>query len=133
MTEDEVDRLLEECKGIKHLHRILTCAINTGLRKSDILNLKWDQIRNGFIYPDRTTETKKRREIPINDDLAAVLKEIRREQGLTSRYVFTYAKRNISRVDRAFKGALRRAGIENFRFKKCHKSQIRPFSIRPSY
>jgi integrase len=116
LTEDEIDMLLDECKSQKHLHRIVTCAINTGLRKGDILGLKWDQIRNGFIYPEKVTSTKKRREIPINDDLAEVFKEIRKQQGLTSKYVFTYNSRTIQRVDRAFKGALRRAGIEDFRF-----------------
>jgi integrase len=47
-----------------------------------------------------------------------VLKEIREEQGLTSKYVFTYGKRQrtIERVDRAFKGAPRWAAIEDFRF-----------------
>jgi hypothetical protein len=35
------------------------------------------------------TRTKARREIPVNDELAAVLKEIRKEEGLTSEYVFT--------------------------------------------
>jgi integrase len=115
-TEDEINRLLEECKPQKHLYRIVTCAINTGLRKGDILNLKWNQIRNGFIYPNRETATKKRREIPINDDLAEMFKDIRKEQELTSKYIFTYGKRNISRVDRAFRGALKRAQIENFRF-----------------
>ena len=55
-------------------------------------------------------------EIPINDDRATIIKEIRKEQGLTMGYVFTYGKRNISRVESAFKGALNRAGIENFRF-----------------
>ena len=35
---------------------------------------------------------------------------------MTSGYVFTYGKRNISRVDRSFKGALERAGIKDFRF-----------------
>ena len=74
------------------------------------------KIRNRFIYPDKNSDTKKRREIPINNDMATIFKDIRKEQGLTSRYVFTYGKRNISRVDRAFKGALERAGIENFRF-----------------
>ena len=116
LTEEEIESLLEECKPKKHLHYIVTCAINTGLRKGDILNLKWDQVRNGFIYPDKNTATKKRREIPINDDLAQVFKEIRKEQGLTSQYIFTYCKRTISRIDRAFKGALTRANIENFRF-----------------
>ena len=116
LTEEEIESLLDECKSKQHLHRIVTCAINTGLRKGDILGMRWDQVRNGFIYPDKNTETKKRREIPINDDLAQMFKEIRKEQGLTSKYIFTYSKRTISRVDRAFKGALSRAGIENFRF-----------------
>ena len=35
---------------------------------------------------------------------------------MTSKYAFTYAKRTISRVDRAFRGALDRAGIDDFRF-----------------
>jgi integrase len=35
---------------------------------------------------------------------------------LTSEYVFTYARRINGKVDRAFHGALRRAGIENFTF-----------------
>jgi len=39
-----------------------------------------------------------------------------KEQGLTSEDVFTYARRAITRVDRAFDGALKRAGIEGFTF-----------------
>ena len=78
LTEEEIERLLEECKSRKHLHRIVTCAINTGLRKGDILNLKWKQVRNGFIYPDKNTETKKRREIPVNDDLAGISRKSER-------------------------------------------------------
>ena len=57
---------------------------------------------------------QKKREIPINDDLAQMFKEIRKEQGLTSQYIFTYSMRMISLIDWAFKWALSRAGIENF-------------------
>ncbi|MBW2065002.1 MAG: site-specific integrase [Deltaproteobacteria bacterium] len=115
LTEGEINRLLDECRTQKHLFRIVTCAINTGMRRGEILNLKWSQVRNGFIYLEKS-KTKERREIPINDTLARIFKEIRREQGLTSEYVFTYAKRTVGKVDRAFKGALRRAGIEDFKF-----------------
>jgi integrase len=115
LTEDEIPRLLGECKTTKHLHHIVVCALNTGMRRGEILNLKWNQVRNGFIYLEKT-KTKTRREIPVNDEFAQVLKEIRKEQGLTSEYVFTYARRIIGKVDRAFHGALRRAGIENFTF-----------------
>jgi integrase len=56
------------------------------------------------------------REESVNENLAQISKEIRKEEGLTSEYVFTYAKWSISRVDRALKGALDRAGIEDFKF-----------------
>jgi len=115
LAEEEIERLLKECRPKKHLYRIVVCALNTGMRRGEILSLKWSQIRNGFIYLEKT-KTKERREIPINDTLAQIFKEIRREQGLTSEYVFTYAKRSISKVDRSFRGALRRAGIEDFKF-----------------
>ena len=69
LTENEITSLLDECKSRKHLHRIATCAINTGMRRGEILPLKWSQIRNGFIYLEKT-KTKNKREIPINDDLA---------------------------------------------------------------
>jgi len=41
------------------------------MRKGEILNLKWDNIRNGYIYLEKT-KTKESRQIPINDDLAAM-------------------------------------------------------------
>lgn len=115
LTETELKKLVEECKPKAHLHRIVTCALNTGMRRGEILSLKWGQIRNGFIYLEKT-KTKNRREIPVNDDLEGILKDIRKDQGLTSKYVFTYAKRSVGRIDRAFKGALDRAGIEDFKF-----------------
>lgn len=115
LMEDEISRLLGECRPKKHLYHIVVTALNTGMRKTEILTLKWDQIRNGFIYLQKT-KTKMKREIPINADLEAVFKEIRREQGLSSAYVFLYARRNIGGVYRAFNGAVERAGIEDFTF-----------------
>jgi integrase len=111
LTEEEISRLLSECRPKEHLYRVVVCALNTGMKKGEILSLKWEQVRNGFIYVEQT-KTKNKCEIPINDELGKLFQEIRAEQGLTSPYVFTYAKRNIDNVDRAFKGALRRAGIE---------------------
>jgi integrase len=117
LTEDEITRLLQECQSSKrkHLYRIVVCALNTGMRKGEILDLRWNQIRNGFIYLEKT-KTKNRREIPVNEELAAMLKGIKKEEGLTSEYVFTYARHAIDRVDRAFRGALTRANIQDFRF-----------------
>ena len=81
-----------------------------------MLSLKWEQIRNGFIY---LTETKsgKARQIPINDRLAGVLKGVRRGNQLKSPYVFCDSQgRRFNDVKRSFASACRRAGIEAFRF-----------------
>lgn len=115
LTEDEVDRLLGELKHKPHLYRIVFCALNTGMRRGEILSLKWDQVRNGFIYITES-KTDERREIPVNDDVATMFKEIRREQELSSPYVFLYAGRKIDRVEVGFHAALKRAGIMDFRF-----------------
>jgi len=113
LTEDEVTKLLDECTG--YLHDVVECALNTGMRSGEILPLKWEQVRNGFIYL-KETKSKEPRQIPINDDLEAMFRQIRKRQHLTSGYIFLYEGKPMKGVKRAFKGALRRAGIEDFRF-----------------
>ena len=122
LTEEEIEKLLDECKGKKHLHRIVECALNTGMRRNEILSLEWGQIKNGLIYLQEKTKTKEARQIPINARMKEVFKEIRKEQGLKSKFVFTYQHGKkatpmpIHRIDRAFNGAVRRAKIEDCRF-----------------
>jgi integrase len=115
LTEEEISKLLAECKPKKHIYHIVVCALNTGMRRGEILTLRWNQIRNNFIYLEKT-KTNERREIPINDDFAKILKEIRKKQELKSKNVFIYHGLTVQRVDRAFKYALKNAGIENFKF-----------------
>jgi len=96
--------LKEECQALLgssdgHLKPILITALNTGMRKGEILSLRWDEnidLRHGFILLDRT-KNGERREIPINATLRATL------QGLTRRldvpYVFlTPQKANPTRI-----------------------------------
>jgi len=130
LREDEIIRLLNSSP--KYLRNIIECALNTGMRRGEILSLKWDQIRNGFIYL-KETKTKEPRQIPINNTLEALFKNIRKENGLKSKYVFLYdgqiieAKSGKGRkpkkepqpvrnIKKAFKSALKRAGINDFRF-----------------
>ena len=85
LTEAEIDTLLKACSP--HLKPIVETALHTGMRRGELLSLQWEQIRNGFIY---LTETKsgKARQIPINDRLAEIFREVRRENQLKSPYVF---------------------------------------------
>jgi integrase len=92
-------------KDPDYLRDIVECAILTGMRKGEILSLRWDQIRDGFIYL-RETKTNEPRQIPINETLDEVLKRIRRKQHLTSDYVFTYLGKSIKDVKTAFNAAV---------------------------
>ena len=114
LTEEEIERLLNACSP--HLRPIVELALHTGMRRGELLNLRWDQIRNGFIY---LTETKsgKARQIPLDDRAAQVLKELRQKNQLKSPYVFCDSQgKRLHEVKRSFASACRRAGIENFRF-----------------
>ena len=128
LSEDEIIRLLDECP--KYLRPVVECAINTGMDKGELLKLKWGQIRNDFISLGKY-KTRPNRQIPINDDLKALFKQIRRENHLRSEYVFTRnGKTPMNSIKRGFKAALIRAGIEDFRFKDLRHTFTSHFTMR---
>ncbi len=86
LSPEECQRLLAACddlagksKHYAHLKAIVTTALNTGMRKSEILGLKWSNIdlRNGLILLDKT-KNGDRRELPINGTLRAMLQSLPR-------------------------------------------------------
>lgn len=128
LSVDEIDRLLPECRG--YLNDVVRCAINTGMRKGELLTLKWDQIINGQIYLT-LTKSNKRREIPVNEDLDVLFKSIRKRDGLSSPYVFNCPGKSISEnVKFSFKAACRRAGIPEFRFHDLRHTFASHFVMR---
>lgn len=106
LSKEEIERLI--ANSSKHLKPIVIIALNTGLRKSEILNLKWDDIdfRNGYITVQQTKNNEKR-VIPMNQTIRQILKELRREND----YLFP-----IKDCKKSFKTALIKSGIKDFRF-----------------
>jgi integrase len=127
LTDEETPKLLAECPT--YLRPIVECALHTGMRRGEILNLKWSQIKNGFIYLHET-KTNESREIPVNDALSRLFKEIRRKQGLKHEHVFIrvldeqtkkrgnlrLAQQPIGGFRTDFENAVRRADIKDFHF-----------------
>ncbi|MEN2985988.1 MAG: site-specific integrase [Thermodesulfovibrionaceae bacterium] len=117
LADEEIQRLLSHCD--KHLYPIVFTALNTGMRKGEILNLKWDNVdlRTGFIYLDKT-KNGYRREIPMNESLKALFRQLHSQRRLDTDYVFVNPQtgKRYTEFKRSFATALRKAQIRDFRF-----------------
>jgi len=129
LTQDEINRLLDSCVN-DYTTDIVTAILNTGMRRREALNLEFEQIRNGFIYLDKT-KTDESRQIPINDDLAELFKDIRKRNQLRSKYVFCDSKgRPFKQINRSFQASLKKAGIGDFRFHDLRHTFASHFVMR---
>lgn len=114
LEKEEITRLLSVCQG--HLKDIIEFAINTGMRKGEIFNLKWHDIdmTNGIIHVLKTKSGQKR-EVPMNETIKNIFFRVRKDPG--SPYVFaSHTGKAFVEVKHSFYTALKEANIENFRF-----------------
>lgn len=128
LEKDEAKRLIYECP--EPLKSVVKFALATGLRRSNIINLEWQQIdmqrRVAWVNPE---DSKSNRAIGValNDTACKVLRD---QIGNHHKFVFVHTKAGRRpdgsvtpavrkmRVDdgRAWKSACKRAGVEDFRF-----------------
>jgi integrase len=122
LSKTECQALIKACDA--HLRPIVICALNTGMRKGEILGLKWDDVDlvHGFILL-QITKNGERREPPINHTLMAILQDLFRGTGERPRridipYVFydTRTDGRYNNIQKSFNTAMKRAGIKDFRF-----------------
>ena len=117
LTIEECQTLIDCCAP--HLKPIVIVALHTGMRRGEILGLKWKQVdlNHGFILLD-TTKNGERKEIPIDDTLQEMFNEM--PHSIESIYVFTDRDGNpYNSIKHSFSTALRKAGIHDFRFHDC--------------
>ena len=115
LTTDKCKELIEAC--IPHIRPIVVTALNTGMRKEEILSLEWEKhidLRHGFILLD-VTKNGERRQIPITAMLRETLQGIIRRINVP--YVFAdHNGKRFKDIKTGFNTALRRSGIMDFRF-----------------
>jgi len=114
LSINECKALIEHCQGVTR--DIVITALNTGMRKGEILNLKWDNIdlTHGFILLS-TTKNGERREIPINQTLKDLFTNM--PSRFRGGYVFCDAEgKPYQDIKRSFNTACRKAGIKDFHF-----------------
>ncbi len=126
LTEDEESRLLETCKlpEFDRLYPIVVCAGWTGMRRTEIRNVKVkdvDMDRAYILIPD--SKNDEFGQVIITTTLFAVLEPIiKRLKDQPEALVFDF--RNFEKL---WHGALAKAGIKNFRFhdlRHCWGSKV---------
>jgi integrase len=114
ITVEQAATLLGELPA--HQKDVVLFALATGLRQSNVLDLEWSHvdIETGHAWVS-AGQSKNRRPIavPLN---ATALEVLRRQLGKHRVRVFTYAGKPGSANTLAWRKALKRAGIENFRW-----------------
>src|SRR5262249_42003605 len=108
----EETKLLEACRASRRapqLAAIVTVAIETGLRRGELLSLTWDRVDlTPAVLRPEVTKWGKRREVPMRQsvyEILAALPEPR--QGRVWR---------VKNTRSAFELAVERAGLDDFRF-----------------
>lgn len=98
-----------------HLKRIIIAALDTGMRRGELLRQLWEHVdfsrRVLFVTRSKTPEGEAR-EIPLTTRLFDLLWEIRENEGP----IFTYHGSPVKYLKTAWRTTLKRAGLRHFRF-----------------
>lgn len=119
LSKEEIKKLVQSC-GLEYLRVIVIIALNTGMRRGEILALKWSDIdfEQGIVHIEKTLSTKgerqdtksgERRDLPMNNVLRKILMEWKDKSNGMELFA-------IKDIKRSFITACRKAGIQDFHF-----------------
>lgn len=114
LRPEEVKKLLDVCRG--YLRSIVITALNTGMRKGEILALRWEDVdlQNRKVTV-KNTKNNEIRVIPINQTLYQELSNL--SHGSDGEFLFSNGNgHRFGDIKKGFSLALKKAGIEDFHF-----------------
>lgn len=124
LTQEEAALLIQAAEinpRATHLPDLIRLAVNTGMRKGEMLGLEWGRVdlkANLVHLGAEHTKAGKRRSVPLNDEARTALLNRARFRGqycLSTPWVFTNRKgERIASVKHSFSSACEIAGVENF-------------------
>ncbi|ALG69252.2 tyrosine-type recombinase/integrase [Beggiatoa leptomitoformis] len=113
LTQEEARRLIEKARfheKAPYLWLFILLAINTGMRKQELLTLSWTQFnRDTQSLRLHKTKSGKPRTVPLNQIALFALSELQRCRN--GRFVFQIEGRAIRDIKRSFASVCRLAGI----------------------
>lgn len=115
ITREEAKRLLSCLPA--HLQAMAAFSLATGLRRANVTGLEWSQVdlsrRVAWIHGDQS-KSGRPIGVPLNQEAVAVLQS---QIGKHEKYCFTYKGKKVHETNtKAWRKALRQAGIEDFRW-----------------
>lgn len=116
LSIEQSQELISACA--EHLRPVVVTALNTGMRKEEILSLQWEKnidMRHGFI---RLLDTKnnERRDLPMNAAVREALGQIVRRVDVPWVFYDSKTGKRYGDMKRSFASACRKVGIKNFHF-----------------
>ncbi|WP_154116383.1 site-specific integrase [Vibrio cincinnatiensis] len=103
---------------VDYLEPLIVMAMNTGLRRGELLTLRWEHISlpNRYLtICSENAKSKKRRTVPLNDTVFHLL-EAWRVQNPSADFVFVHRGQPVSFFSYPWRNLLKEAKIEQFRF-----------------
>ncbi len=136
---NEIQKLLDACGKSRnsYLAPLVALALNTGMRKGELLGLTWERVdlAADFGLSARITlyKTKsgKPRGVPLNQDAVAALEAVESDAEARAGLVFKRGDGSKwGQVRTAFTTALDRAGVQGFRFHDLRHTFASHFMMR---
>ena len=123
LSDEERERLLRECQQSRNplLYEIVTLALSTGMRRSEILNLRWRDIdlKNNHVMI-RLSKNGQSRTVPLVGLAHSLLLEhytsLDEPRGTVLLFLRSSNPNKPISIREAFEHAVKRAGIEDFTF-----------------
>jgi integrase len=119
LSDTERKALLAACRQstLPELHLIVLLALTTGMRRGELLGLRWPDVdleRRLIVL--HKTKNHERRSVPIAPDMVAMLRDHAKVRRLDSDLLFPSKEGRPVDVDHAWYAALAAAKVTNFRF-----------------
>lgn len=129
LLPDEVEKLIKVARNNRWGHRdatMILMAFRHGLRSSELVNLRWDQVEWGRQANLHVRRVKKGTPSthPIQGDEMRALKQLQKEQDPKSPFVFT-SERGTPFTTAGFARVVERAGVEADLPFKAHPHMLR--------
>ena len=115
LSQDEEQKLINA--AAPHFKPLIIVAINTGMRRGELLALQWEQVDlHSNTITIKQSKNGKVRHIPINKKAQEALENIPEPH---EEHVFVYRGLPVKAIKTAFSGAVRRAGIAHCTLHCC--------------